>query len=248
MEDPVDALDDEAGRLQQFGQLGGVEFAGVERVDRGVAAGGEGDAVRGRHQQHPAGPQHPQAFGDELSLVPQVFDHLEVDHHIDRRRRQRQLGEVALTHVDAGVASADVRDRGLVVVETDHAAGHVGDQVGAVALAAIRPRARRGRRSGRPDGGRPPRGGGTSSSPRPGRARSARRSAPGGCLASLGQARSIRSQMRSLEGRLTRNGPLTNSSSLPVRSRGCRTTNFDQLWCLSDHHKLLAGNMVATAS
>ena len=36
----------------------------------------------------PAGPQHASALGDELSLIPQVFDDLEVDHHVDRRRRR----------------------------------------------------------------------------------------------------------------------------------------------------------------
>ena len=49
---------------------------------------------------------------------------------------QRQLREIAVAHVHPGVAGAHVGDGGLVVVQPDHAARDVGDQVGAVALAA----------------------------------------------------------------------------------------------------------------
>jgi hypothetical protein len=59
MENAVHRLDPEARVFQQFPQFGGVEFAGVERVDRGVAAGGEGDPVRRGHQQPTAGPEQP---------------------------------------------------------------------------------------------------------------------------------------------------------------------------------------------
>ena len=83
VEDAQHRLDRKAFARQQFGQLRGAEFAGVERVDRGVAAGGEGDPVRRRHQQHAARPQYPEAFGYELPLIPQVFDHLEVDDDIN---------------------------------------------------------------------------------------------------------------------------------------------------------------------
>ena len=35
----------------------------------------------------PDGPQDPTALGHELPLIPQMFDHLEVDHDIEHRRR-----------------------------------------------------------------------------------------------------------------------------------------------------------------
>ena len=82
--------------------------------------------------------QDPNAFGDELRLIPQVFDHLEVDHDINVAVGQRQLGQVAVAHLHPRIAGPHVRDGRLVVVEPDHTACHVGDQVGAVALAAAR--------------------------------------------------------------------------------------------------------------
>ena len=176
VEHPQHRVDREARAGQQFGQLGGVELPGVERVDRGVAAGGEGDPVGRRHQQHPAGPQDPQALGDELPLVPEVFDHLEVDHHIDSPVGQRQLGKVAVAHLDPRVAGAHVGDRGLVVVEPDHAGAPRRRSGRRRTPRRSRPRARRGPRSGRPAARRRPHGGGTSSSPPPGRAPCARRS------------------------------------------------------------------------
>ena len=57
----------------------------------------------------PAGPQHPDALGDELCLIPQMLDDLEVDHDIDRRVGQRQLGQVAVhapPPADSGPARA----------------------------------------------------------------------------------------------------------------------------------------------
>ena len=131
-------LDRKARVGQQFGQLGGVQLAGVERVDRGVAAGGEGDPVGRRHQQHPARAQHPEALATNCALVPEVFDHLEVDHDIDVAVVERQLGQVAVAHLHPRVARADMGDRRLVVVEPDDAARDVGDQIGAVTLAAAR--------------------------------------------------------------------------------------------------------------
>ena len=74
--------------VEQLGQLGGVELAGVERVDRGVAAGGEGDPVGRRHQQHAPTAAAPAAHSaTNCALIPQVLDDLEVDHDVDRRRR-----------------------------------------------------------------------------------------------------------------------------------------------------------------
>jgi len=74
---------------QQFGEFVGVQLTGMERVDRGVAAGGEGDPVGGGHHQRPRRTQHPQALPDKLTLIPQVLDDLEVDHHVHRRVGQR---------------------------------------------------------------------------------------------------------------------------------------------------------------
>ena len=65
-----------------------------------------------------------------------MLDHLEVHHYIHRAVGQWQLREVAVAHVHPRVARADVGHRRLVVVQPDHAARGVGDQVGAVALAA----------------------------------------------------------------------------------------------------------------
>ena len=65
-----------------------------------------------------------------------MFDHLEVDHDINVAVGQRQLGQVAVPHLHPRIPGAHVRDGRLVVVQPDHAARHVGDQVGAVALAA----------------------------------------------------------------------------------------------------------------
>ena len=90
MKNPEDAFDPEPCGGQQFGQLRRIELPGVERVDRRVAAGGERDPVGRGHQQYTAGPQHSKALGDELPLVPKVFDHLKVDHYVDSRVGQRQ--------------------------------------------------------------------------------------------------------------------------------------------------------------
>ena len=75
------------------------------------------------------------ALRDELPLIPQMLDHLEVDHHVELGVGQRQLGQIALSHVDPGVAGPNVGYRRLVVVQPDDPARDVGDQVGAVALA-----------------------------------------------------------------------------------------------------------------
>ena len=110
----------------------------MERIDRGVAPGGERDPVGGRHHQPPGGPQHPEAFADELWLIPQVLDDLEVDHDVDRVVGQRQLGEVAVDDLHPRVTGPHVRDGGLVVVQRDHSACDPGDQVGAIAFPAAR--------------------------------------------------------------------------------------------------------------
>ncbi len=75
------------------------------------------------------------AFAEELSLVPQVFDDLEVHDDVDGPVREGEFGEVAVPHVDAWVAGADVSDCALVVVEADDPRCHVGDHVRAVAFA-----------------------------------------------------------------------------------------------------------------
>ena len=138
MKNPVHALDPEARRRQQFGQLCGVEFAGVERVDRGIAAGGEGDPVRCRHQQRTGRSQDAKALGHELPLIPEMFDHLEVDHDINVTVGQWQLGQVAVPHLHPRIPGPHMCHGRLVVVQPDHTARLVGNQVGAVALAAAR--------------------------------------------------------------------------------------------------------------
>ena len=136
VEHPADRRLRETLADQQLGQLAGVEFTGVKRVDRGVAAGGEGDPVGRGHHQQPRGTQHPRALGHELGLVPQVLDDLEVHHHVHRRVRQRELRQICLHDLDLGIAAADVGHRGRVVVHRDDPAGDAGDQVGAVTFAA----------------------------------------------------------------------------------------------------------------
>ena len=81
--------------VSNSGEFGGVEFAGVERIEGSVRSRGEGDAVRRRHQQQPAGAQDPSALFDELQLVPKVLDDLEIDHHVDRTVWRGQRREVA---------------------------------------------------------------------------------------------------------------------------------------------------------
>ena len=117
----------------------------------------------------PAGRKHATALGHELPLIPEMFDDLEVDHDVDSTVGQRQPGQVAVPHLHPRIPGPHMRDGRLVVVQPDHVACLVGDQVGTVALAAARfenvaPGAAVG-----PAAGRPPRGGETSSSPPPGR-------------------------------------------------------------------------------
>src|SRR5699024_6646266 len=109
-------LDGESRFLEQPGQLGGVEFAGVERVERCVAPGGEGDAVGGADDQAAAGLEYTVAFAEELRLVPQVLYDLQVDDHADRRVTGRQGCEVAAHGRDRRVAGRHVLDGGRVVV------------------------------------------------------------------------------------------------------------------------------------
>ena len=136
VEHPGHRFDLEAGGLQEFAQFCGVEFAGVERVDRGVAARGEGDPVGRGHQQHPARAQHPPAFGDEVWLIPQMLDDLEVHHDVHRGVGQRQGRQIALRHRHPGVARTHVGDRRGVVVEGLYPARRTRQQIGPVALAA----------------------------------------------------------------------------------------------------------------
>ena len=82
--------------------------------------------------------QHPRALANELWLIPQVLDDLEVDHYIDRLVGQRQLGEIAVDHLDPRIAGPHVRDGRLVVVHGGHLACDTGDQVGAITFAAAR--------------------------------------------------------------------------------------------------------------
>ena len=52
VEDALHGFEPEAGGLKQVGHFARVELAGVERVDRRIAAGGEGHPVGRRHQQN----------------------------------------------------------------------------------------------------------------------------------------------------------------------------------------------------
>ncbi len=77
----------------------------------GVSRPGENvTRVRRRHQQQATLTQNSHAFGDELRLVPQMFDDLKVDDDIHRTVRQRQRGEVATTDIDARITGAHVGD------------------------------------------------------------------------------------------------------------------------------------------
>ncbi len=67
-----------------------------------------------------------------------MFDHLEVDYDINITVGQWQLGEVAMQHRDPRIPGLHVLDCRFVVVQPDHAARDVGNQVGAVTLAAAR--------------------------------------------------------------------------------------------------------------
>ena len=84
----------------------------------------------------PAGPQDAKALGHELPLIPEMFDHLEVDHDINIAVGQRKLGQVAVPHLHPRIPGPHMRDGRLVVVQPDHPARLAGDQVGAVTLAA----------------------------------------------------------------------------------------------------------------
>ena len=127
-------LNAESGVFEQFGHFGGVELTSVERVERRVAAGGEGDPVGGADEKFTAGSENSEAFAQELTLIPQVLDHLEIDDNVNRVVRQWKLGEVAVEHLDAGVAGTDVLDRGDVVVEAGNLCCDVRNHVGAVAF------------------------------------------------------------------------------------------------------------------
>ncbi len=65
-----------------------------------------------------------------------MLDHLEVHHNVDRPVGQRKLRQVAVAHVHPRVVRAHVGHRCVVVVQPDHGAGDVGDQVSAISLAA----------------------------------------------------------------------------------------------------------------
>ncbi len=67
-----------------------------------------------------------------------MFDDLEVDHDIDSTVGQWQRGQVAVPHLHPRIPGPHMRDGRLVVVEPDHVACLVGNQVGTVALAAAR--------------------------------------------------------------------------------------------------------------
>src|SRR5699024_9079001 len=71
----------------------------------------------------------------ETVLVPQVFDHLQVDDHVRGSVRDRQHGEVAAYGVDRRVVAGHVRGGGGVVVDADHTVGVAGDQRRPVTLA-----------------------------------------------------------------------------------------------------------------
>ena len=55
---------------------------------------------------------------------------------VDRAVGQRQLREIAVPHVHPRIAGTHMGHRGLVIVQRDHPPRDVGDQVGAVPLAA----------------------------------------------------------------------------------------------------------------
>ena len=50
---------------------------------------------RYRHQQEPAGPEQPDRLAEPPAVVVEVLEHVEREHRIDRRRRERQRLEVA---------------------------------------------------------------------------------------------------------------------------------------------------------
>ena len=85
----------------------------------------------------PAGRGHACALADEPRLLPDVLDHLEADHGVEGRVRERQRHEVALHRADGVVGASDVVERRQVVVEADdRSATRRGEQGGAVPLAA----------------------------------------------------------------------------------------------------------------
>ncbi|CFE60295.1 Uncharacterised protein [Mycobacterium tuberculosis] len=136
MKQPAHGHIDESRVDQQRSELVGIELAGVEWVDRGIAAGGKGDPVGGGHHQQSRAPQYPGALANESGLIPQMLDDLEVDHDVYRRVGQWQLGQVCLHHLHSGIAAPDMGHRSLVVVHRDDLASDAGDQVGAISLAA----------------------------------------------------------------------------------------------------------------
>lgn len=106
----------------------------MERVQRGVAARREGDAIGRRDEETPAGTQHSTALGDEGGLVPQVFDDLEVHDHVDRLVWQGEIYQVAGDHRQFRVAPAGVFDGRRVVVDAGDRRARGGEHCAAVAL------------------------------------------------------------------------------------------------------------------
>ena len=76
------------------------------------------------------------ALQQEALLVPQVLDHLQVRHHVDRAGADRQRGEVAPHRAHARVDLRDVGGGERVVVQPDDLPRGGAEQVRAVALTA----------------------------------------------------------------------------------------------------------------
>jgi len=108
----------------------------MERIGRRVRAGGEREPIRRGDDQHAAGAQRTRALAQEALVIPDVLDHLQRGHRVERRRAHRQGREVGAKERCLRVGRRGMLDRHLVVVEPDHPPRDRRNQRRAVTLAA----------------------------------------------------------------------------------------------------------------
>ena len=179
--------DPDVGAGQPPAQLGAelhrVVLATVVEVGGSLAptqAGGEGEPVRRGDDQDAAGPGDAGQLAHVVAGRPDVLEHLEGHRHVDRAvvERERRQRTPQVCRLLATVGPRGVRGGHRVVVDADHADARpgVGEEARGIPLAAAGVEDDAGARTAPSRARRhtPPRGAGTSSSPRPHRARCAR--------------------------------------------------------------------------
>jgi len=83
-------IDDvDAAPFDQPDQLVRDEHVRMERIGRRVRAGGEREPIRRGDDQHAARAQRTRAPAQEALVIPDMLDHLQRRHRVERRRAHR---------------------------------------------------------------------------------------------------------------------------------------------------------------